>query len=81
MRCDKCSAWRTEGFEYPIAYCYIGNEPDKEFADGGDGCTMHHSTISKRIRETQKTELHQYDNFATWYREGLLNEECSDVPF
>ena len=56
MRCERCPAIRTEGYEYPETYCSVGvpdNECD-ENAKGEIGCTLHPKTIEKRLRDNDR---------------------------
>ena len=49
MRCNRCPALETEGFEYPLDYCSIGVDEEyrNENAKGEHGCTLHYKTIAK----------------------------------
>lgn len=50
MKCDRCIALRTEGYEYPEEYCSIGIDDDSEYATD-DGCTLNPMTIKKMVKE------------------------------
>ena len=56
MRCDRCPALETEGFEYPLDYCSIGVDEEyrNENAKGEHGCTLHYKTIAKTVRENNE---------------------------
>ena len=48
MRCKRCKACKTEGFEYPEEYCCIGVSDDEinEDRNGDLGCNLHWKTIN-----------------------------------
>ena len=52
MRCKRCKACKTEGFEYPEEYCCIGVSDDEinEDRNGDLGCNLHWKTINHLIR-------------------------------
>lgn len=56
MRCDRCPALTTEGYEYPIEYCSIGvdEEYGNENSHGEFGCTLHYKTINKMVKENEE---------------------------
>ena len=51
MRCKRCKACKTEGFEYPEEYCCIGVSDDEinEDRNGDLGCNLHWKTINHLI--------------------------------
>ena len=56
MRCYRCPALETEGYEYPLDYCSIGADEEygNENAKGEVGCTLHYKTIEKMVRENEE---------------------------
>ena len=69
MKCDRCPALRTEGYEYPEEYCCIGIDGSEYEAD--DGCTLHPMTIKKMVRQWEM----QYQDIGEWYNEDEFNKK------
>lgn len=61
--CDSCGFLRTEGYEYPESYCYLGIQYDdpKSFEDAkGCGCRYNLRTLKKMERLHEEAEDWQY---------------------
>lgn len=61
--CDSCRFLRTEGYEYPESYCYLGIQDDdpKSFEDAkGCGCRYNIRTLQKMERLHEEAEYFQY---------------------
>ena len=73
MKCDRCPALRTEGYEYPEEYCCIGIDGSEYEAD--DGCTLHPMTIKKMVRQHDESWEMQYQDIGEWYNEDEFNKK------
>lgn len=73
MKCDRCPALRTEGYEYPEEYCCIGIDGSEYETD--DGCTLHPMTIKKMVRQNDEAFEMQYQDICEWYEENAFNEK------
>ena len=61
--CDSCGFLRTEGYEYPESYCYLGIQDDdpKSFEDkNGVGCKYNIRTLRKMERLHEEAEDLRY---------------------
>ena len=73
MKCDRCPALRTEGYAYPEEYCCIGIDGSEYETD--DGCTLHHMTVKKMVRENDEAWALHYQDIGEWFKESEYNEK------
>ena len=74
MKCERCTALRTMGYEYPETYCCKGIDNDHEKATE-DGCTLHPMTVKKMVREYDEAWEMQYQDIGEWYEENEYNKK------
>lgn len=81
MKCESCPALRTEGYEYPEAFCCIyGDDEAIEFKDGSIGCRHHLKTIEKRLAINDDYEAHRWDGIGEFYeRQCKLEDAMEDA--
>ena len=73
MKCNRCPALRSEGYEYPEEYCCIGIDGSEYGTD--DGCTLHPMTIKKMVRKYDEAFDMLFQDICEWYNEDEFNKK------
>lgn len=78
MKCENCSALRSEGWEYPEEYCAacVTEKSMVEFKDGSTGCRYTAQQIAKRVDRYDRMRDYQYEGIEVYAKESQGTEQA-----